>query len=43
MKDSDTDDYVTAVLTSYLGLPETPLRAVTSRVCFPLRKLIFLS
>ena len=27
MKDSDTDDYVTAVLTSYLGLPETPLRA----------------
>ena len=29
MKDSDTDDYVTAVLTLYLGLPETPLRATT--------------
>lgn len=29
MNDSDTDDYVTAVLTLYLGLPETPLRATT--------------
>lgn len=26
---SDRDDYVTAVLTLYLGLPETPLRATT--------------
>jgi hypothetical protein len=29
MNDSDTDSYVTAVLTLYLGLPETPLRATS--------------
>jgi hypothetical protein len=29
MNDSDTDGYVTAVLTLYLALPDTPLRTTT--------------